>query len=292
MDDPEPRNAEILFDAVVGPDYDGAITTEQVCEILGLTIRGTPVRITEEDRRGFSAKGALDLSGATSFLNAEACLGQDDADRFLAALRQRRPDTLLLFMENPLEPAKSFVPRDSFNDPPPVPPSVVEALSLPGSPPLFGLSATFFVVANAQGERPDRYDQAWIRNRGNVGARAALPLHLVGKPLDRLYGTLPGDPYETLTHRNHIHFSGQCATADADGSDFLTAVVEALSDTCSNRIALFDLTAGDVPVRTMEHRIWYGTAARTWCSGAPRRLLSAAFDSEATVPRVLGARPD
>ena len=92
---------EELADLRIGPDFHGDILLEQVCDLIGLTVRGIKPPFTEEDRvKATEQRPVLDWSGRTTYWQELLQVTKKGTERFVETLKAVFHDVRVLTWEN------------------------------------------------------------------------------------------------------------------------------------------------------------------------------------------------
>jgi hypothetical protein len=278
-DEGSPR--EVLLEADFGPPLHGDLLLEQACDLAGLTVRGQPLLLSEEQFRAAAEHSRiLDWSGRTTYWVRDLLVTEQGGRKFVDALASGFPDFVVLGLWWERASSGNWRRRCRPYD---------EALSQ--CP--FGLALAFGADRARIGALVATEPESTIDLQGMFAHSVSFEFRWNTAPVEV---TLPpffktlGRPVTMDDFRWWGRLSLAFKTEEPKDKAFVEKVVDLADVWFSNQVENVDLLTGEAgDIRTM-HR-WHSVDLQTWSRAAPDRYIGFTSKKTGDVVRYFGLRP-
>lgn len=260
-EDDRNRLGEELLSVQIGPNFNGDMLLEQICDLTGITLRGEKPALSDETWREAAERSwVLDWSGRTTYWVRNLHLSAEGGRHLARELAETFLDMRILEVHwdhGGVESKRRYIPRRSISqcrrsalfgfgaDP-----DKLQAMLARSHVPLAALDEVFAHHVDLQFSWGGDSDQSAIAALGaRHGRRLALP-----------EGQLQAS-IET-----------QFATGDAAGRAFAQRLIEVMQRCFSPWVEEVDLATGEA-LGAPKQSTWSSFDLRDWCAASPDRFL-------------------
>lgn len=260
-EDQRDRLGEELVSVQIGPNFNGDMLLEQICDLAGITVRGEKPRLLRENWRAAAERNwVLDWSGNTTYWVSELQVTEEGGRRAIQELAAAFPDMRIIEVHwdySVPEGKRRYVPRRTILQ--------CDRAALLG-----------FGVDEAKLARMLGRDHVMLAELDEVFAHHLDFQFTWDKPADQsvaeLMSARHGRPVVLPESELSASMETQFATSDPRGKTYTEALLRTLGTCFSTWIEEIDLGTGET-IGGAKRSMGYSSDLREWCAAGSQRYL-------------------
>lgn len=257
IEDQRDRLGEELVSVQIGPNFNGDMLLEQICDLAGITVRGQKPRLLQENWRAAAERNwVLDWSGNTTYWVSELLVTEEGGRRAVRELAAAFPDMRILEVHwdySGPEGKRRYVPR--------------KTISQCDRAALLGFGADEAKLARMLGR-----EHVMLVELDEVFTHHLDFQFAWDQPADQAapakYGSSVSLPESQLSASMETQF----ATDDPRGKLFTDRLLGTLGTCFSTWVEEIDLATGET-IGGAKRSMAYSADLREWCAASPQRYL-------------------